>query len=169
MPFFQYWHLWAETKLLEILTRWETFQLQNTPMCCSMLAAGLTGRASICWHDSCYGPHSGLQQRYSAHNIHLDIIQSGAEYTGLFTFVVQVLFLYNKTRKCDNVRVAPKTLVKAVLIVSSIGCNNERQSLAKVSYSAIDYVLTNLLPAGLQNFFQVLNVSNATTDWLSKV
>jgi len=39
----------------------------------------------------------------------------------------------------------------------------EQQSLAKVSYSAIDNVLTNLLSAGLQNFFQVLNVSNATT------
>ena len=44
------------------------------------------------------------------------------------------------------VRVAPKTSFKAVLNVSSTGCNNERQSLAKVSYSAIDNVLTNLLP-----------------------
>jgi len=33
---------------------------------------------------------------------------------------------------------------------------------AKLSYSAIDNVLTNLLPAGLQDFFQVLNVSNAS-------
>jgi len=33
----------------------------------------------------------------------------------------------------------------------------------KLSYSAIDNVLTNLLPAGLQDLFQVLNVSNATT------
>jgi len=41
--------------------------------------------------------------------------------------------------------------------------NNEQQSFAKLSYSAIDNVLTNLLPAGLQDFFQVLNVSNATT------
>jgi len=52
-------------------------------------------------------------------------------------------------------------VVKAVLSVFFIGCNNERQSLAKVSYSATDNVLTNLLPAGLQDFFQVLNVSNA--------
>jgi len=37
------------------------------------------------------------------------------------------------------------------------------QSFAKLSYSAIDNVLTNLLPAGLQDFFRVLNVSNATT------
>jgi len=50
-----------------------------------------------------------------------------------------------------------------VLNVSSIDCNNERQSLAKLSYSAIYNVLTNLLPAGLQDFFQVLNVSNAMT------
>jgi len=61
----------------------------------------------------------------------------------------------------DNVRVAPRTLVKAVLNVSSTGCNNERQSFTKLSYSAIDNVLTNLLPAGLQDFFQVLSVSNA--------
>jgi len=45
------------------------------------------------------------------------------------------------------------------------GCNNERQSFAKLSYSAIDNVLTNLIPAGLQDFFQVPNVSKclATT------
>jgi len=42
-------------------------------------------------------------------------------------------------------------------------CNDERQSFAKLPYSAIDNVLTSLLPAGLQDFFQVLNVSNATT------
>jgi len=68
---------------------------------------------------------------------------------------------YNKTRKYDDVRVAPRTLVKAVLNVSSTGCNNEWQSFAKLSYSAIDNVLTNLLPAGLQHFFQVFNVSAA--------
>jgi len=50
-----------------------------------------------------------------------------------------------------------------VLNVSSTGCNNERQLFAKLTYSAIDNVLTNLLPAGLHDFFQVLNVSNATT------
>jgi len=49
-----------------------------------------------------------------------------------------------------------------VLNVSSTGCNNERQAFAKLSDSAIDNVLTNLLPAGLHDFFQVLNVSNAT-------
>ena len=78
-------------------------------------------------------------------------------------FCFQNLYLYNDTHKYDNVRVAPKTIVKAVLNVSSIDCNNERQSLAKVSYIAIDNVLTNLLPAGLQDFFRVLNVSNAMT------
>ena len=77
--------------------------------------------------------------------------------------MVQVLYFYNKTRKYDNVHVAARTLVKAVLNVSSTGCNNERQSFVKLSYSAIDNVLTNLLPAGLHDFFQVLNVSNATT------
>jgi len=46
----------------------------------------------------------------------------------------------------------PKTLVKAVLNVSSNGCNNEQQSFVKLSYSVIDNVLTNLLPAGLQDF-----------------
>ena len=30
----------------------------------------------------------------------------------------------------------------------------------KLSYSAVDNVLTNLLPAGLHDFFQLLNVSN---------
>jgi len=50
--------------------------------------------------------------------------------------------------------VALKALVKAVLNVSSTGCNNEWQSFAKASYSAIDNVLMNLLPAGLQDFFQ---------------
>jgi len=73
------------------------------------------------------------------------------------------LYFYKKTRKYDNVWVAPRTLVKAVLNVSSTGCNNERQSFAKLSYSDIDNVLTNLLPAGLQDFCQMLNVLNATT------
>jgi len=49
-----------------------------------------------------------------------------------------------------------------VLNVSSTGCNNERQSFAKLSYRAINNILTNLLPAGLKDFFQVLNVLNAT-------
>ena len=40
-----------------------------------------------------------------------------------------------------------------VLNVSSTGCNNERQLFPKLSCSAIDNILTNLLPAGLQNFF----------------
>jgi len=40
-------------------------------------------------------------------------------------------------------------------------CNNERQSSTKLSYSAIDNILTNLLPAGLHDFFRVLNDSNA--------
>jgi len=66
--------------------------------------------------------------------------------------------------KCANVRVALKTFVKAVLNVSvSTISNNERQSFAKLSHSMIDNVLTNLLPAGLQDFFEVLNISNATT------
>jgi len=59
--------------------------------------------------------------------------------------------------------VAPRMLVKAVFCVSSTGCN-KWQSSAKPSYiarSIIDKVLTNLLPAGLQDFFQVLNVSDA--------
>ena len=88
-------------------------------------------------------------------------VQGGAEQTGQFTFIAHVLYFYNKTRNYDNVRVAAKTLVKAVLSVSSTGCNNKRQSFAKLFYSTIDHtVLTNLLPAGLHDFFQVLNVSN---------
>ena len=43
-----------------------------------------------------------------------------------------------------------------MLNVSSTDCNNERQLFAKLSHSTIDYVLTNLLPAGLQDFFHVL-------------
>jgi len=73
-------------------------------------------------------------------------IQGGAEYIGLFTFVLKVLYFYNKTRKYDNVRVAPRTLVKVVLDVSSTGCKNERQSFAKLSYSAINNIFTNLFP-----------------------
>ena len=61
---------------------------------------------------------------------------------------VSSVFL-QKTLKHDNVHVAPWTLVKAVLNGSSTGCNNERQSFAKMSYSTIDNVLTNLLSAGL--------------------
>jgi len=58
------------------------------------------------------------------------------------------------------VYIAPSTFVKAVLNVSSTGCNNnERQSFAKLPYSPIDNVLTNLFPAGLQDFLQVLKVS----------
>ena len=79
---------------------------------------------------------------------------------GLFTVVVHVLYFYNRTHKYDNVRVAARTLVNAVLDVSSTGCNKERQSFAKLSYSTIDNVLTNLLPAGLQNFCQVTTTVN---------
>ena len=43
---------------------------------------------------------------------------------------------YNKTRKYDKLGVAPRTLVKSVLNMSSAGCNNERQSSARLSYSA---------------------------------
>ena len=53
-----------------------------------------------------------------------------------------------------------KIIVKEVFSVSSTDCNNERQSFAEVSYSAIDNVLTNLLPVGSQDFFQVFNISN---------
>jgi len=49
-----------------------------------------------------------------------------------------------------------------MLSVSSTSCS-ERQSFAKLSYNSIDNVLTNLLPAGLHDFFQVLNISNVTT------
>ena len=49
-----------------------------------------------------------------------------------------------------------------MLTVSSTNCNNEQQSFAKLSYSAIDNVLTSLLPADLQDFYHVLNVLNAT-------
>ena len=50
-----------------------------------------------------------------------------------------------------------------MLGVFSTGCNNERQLFAKLSFCTIDNVLTNLLLAGLRDFFQMLNVSNATT------
>ena len=50
-----------------------------------------------------------------------------------------------------------------MLSVSSTGCNNERQWFVKLSYSTIDNILTNLLPAGFQDFFQVHNVSSVTT------
>jgi len=36
-------------------------------------------------------------------------IQSGTERTRLFTFIVQLLYFYNKTRKYDNVHVSPRT------------------------------------------------------------
>jgi len=58
------------------------------------------------------------------------VAQNKSDY---FTFVVQVLYFYKETRNYDNVRLAPRTLVKAVLNVSSTGCNNERQSFAKLS------------------------------------
>jgi len=79
------------------------------------------------------------------------------------------VFVQQKTREYDNVRVAPRTLVKAVLNVSSIGCNNERQLFAKMSYSTIDNVLTSLLQAGFQDFFQMLNVSHAATTTVNKL
>jgi len=39
-------------------------------------------------------------------------VQSGTEKTRLFTFIVQVVYFYNKIRKYDNVRVASKSSVK---------------------------------------------------------
>jgi len=39
---------------------------------------------------------------------------------------------------------------------------SDNQSFAKLSYRSIDNVLTNLLPAGLHDFFHLLNVSNVT-------
>jgi len=70
-----------------------------------------------------------------------------------------------KKRKYDNVRVySTKNISQsgAQLCLPVTGCNNELQSFAKLSYSAIDNALTSLLPAGLQNFVQVLNISNTT-------
>jgi len=68
-----------------------------------------------------------------------------------------------------NVRVAARMLVKAVLNVSSTDCDNERQSFAKRSYRVIDDVLTNLLPAGLHDFFHALNdgkQADGTVYWV---
>jgi len=81
--------------------------------------------------------------------------------------VVQVLYFYNETRNYDNVRVAPRTLVKAVLSVSSTGCNSEQQSFAKLSYSTIDNVLTNLQSdqfAGLLSGAQCLECDDDGTQ-----
>ena len=39
---------------------------------------------------------------------------------------------------------------------------SDNQSFAKLSYRAIDNVLTNLLPPGLHDFFYLLNVWNVT-------
>ena len=75
-------------------------------------------------------------------------MQGCTEYTGLCYFCYPSSAFCHETSKCDNVCVAP-ALIKVVLSVSSIGCNNERQSFAKLSYSAIDSVLTNLLPIGI--------------------
>jgi len=47
--------------------------------------------------------------------------------------------------------------------VSSTSCNNKRHLFMKLSYSAIDNVLINLLPAGLQDCFQVPSMSKVTT------
>jgi len=80
--------------------------------------------------------------------------------------VVQVLYFYNETRNYDNVRVAPRTLVKALLNVSSTGCNSEQQSFAKLSYSTID-VLTNLQSdqfAGLLSGAQCLECDDDGTQ-----
>ena len=49
-----------------------------------------------------------------------------------------------------------------MLNVSSTDSNNERLLFMKLSYTTIDNVSTNLLPAGLQDF-QVLNVSKVTS------
>jgi len=76
--------------------------------------------------------------------------------------MVQVLYFYNKTLKYDNVRVAPRTLVKVVLNVSSTGCNNKQQSFPKLSFSAIDNVLVNCSQQVCKTF-QVLKVSKVTT------
>jgi len=64
-------------------------------------------------------------------------------------YYLLLLSMFKKTCKYDNVRVAPRTLVKAVLSVPSSSCNSERQSFAKLTYSAIDNILTNLLPGFL--------------------
>ena len=86
------------------------------------------------------------------------------------------MYFYSKTHKYDNVCVAPKTLVKAVLNVSSTSWNKEWQSFPKLSYCTIDNDLTNMLPAGLQDFFQVLSILNVirtvnkllecSSDWI---
>ena len=55
-----------------------------------------------------------------------------------------------------------------MLSVSSTGCNNERQSFAKLSYSAINNVLTNLLPAGLQDVLSGAQRLECDDDGTSK-
>ena len=48
------------------------------------------------------------------------VVQNKLDYLLLLS---QILYFYNKTYKYDNLGVAPRTLVKAVLSVSSTGCN----------------------------------------------
>ena len=50
-----------------------------------------------------------------------------------------------------------------MLNVYSTGCTNERQLFAKLSHSAVNNILTSLLPAGSHDFFQLLYVSKVTT------
>ena len=91
----------------------------------SVEASGFSDRP--CWPSLCRIGRLFPVSRLQCISTILTIYRVAQNKPGLFTFVIQVLYFYNNTRKYDSVRVAPKTLVKAVLSVSSTGCNNERQ------------------------------------------
>ena len=64
----------------------------------------------------CQFTHQPLITRY----YEVDIVQGNRTIYS----VVWLLYFYNKTHEYDNVGVAPRTLVKAVLNVSSTSCDN---------------------------------------------
>src|SRR6218665_87472 len=45
--------------------------------------------------------------------------------------------------------------------MSSVCCDNQGKSLAKLSNSPVDSVLADFVPACGQNFFQMFNISNS--------
>ena len=130
---------------------WYTYGIKLQPMICVFHFASVPSKQIVdLWRLKSFFK-SNLNNLKSNLKSNCDLLNWNL-YTGwhrknwLFTFVVQVQYFYNETRNYDNVHVAPRTLVKAVLNLSSTGWNSEWQSFAKLSYSTIDNVLTNLLP-----------------------
>src|SRR6218665_35008 len=81
--------------------------------------------------------------------------------TGLVTFGFGISYNIDRTVKFLNFLNAQEISVKVMFNMSSVCCDNQGYSLAKLSNNPVDSVLADFVPVCGQNFFQMFNSSNS--------